>query len=111
MSSRLTLLNYVSRIKPFSNQVINLQMILSPFGLWGSFSQEGTILVGQLIEELCSRLDLDSMIDIPVIVDIILKLETSTWIDNLREELLVKEDDTPISFQNVYDHVFKALII
>ncbi len=77
-------------------------MILSPFGLWGVSSQEGSILVGQLIEELCSKLDLCSIIDVSIILDIILKLETSTWIDNLWEELLVKEDGTAISFQNVY---------
>ena len=74
MSSRLSLFNYVSCIKPFSNQVINLQMILSPFGLWGVSSQEGSILVGQLIEELCSKLDLCSIIDVSIILDIILKL-------------------------------------
>ena len=101
MSSRLTILDYVSYIKPFLNQPIDLNLVLSPLGNYSLPSIEGSILVGELVDELCSRLDLSTIVDVPIIIDIISDLETVGWIDDLWDDLKIKEKDQLICLQPI----------
>ena len=106
MSSRLTVLEYVSYITPFSNQPINLRILLSPFEIFGASSLEGTILVGEFLDELTSKVDSYSLINISNIIDILLQLETAGWFSGLLFEQILKENDKLIGTQNIYSSYF-----
>ena len=107
MSYKLTLFDYVSCIEPFSNQLIDLATLLSPFEIRGASTKTGTILVGEFIDELCLQCEDSSWIDASIVIDVITELEALDWVDNLLpqddfEELFFPEENT--------DDFYKALI-
>ena len=107
MSYKLTILEYVSCIEPFSNQPINLHTLLSPFGIRGASTQTGSILIGEFIDELCVGCDTLSVIDASIVIDLISELEALDWVENI----LPQDDFEELFFpeENTYDF-YKALI-
>lgn len=119
MSSKLTLLEYVSSIESFSNQPLNLQILLLPFGIQGSFQQAGTLLVGEFIDYLYTQYSLFSKVDPLAILDVVLELESFYWIDELVEDIKledVEDEDEMDDFEKDWledigkNELYKALI-